>query len=66
MTVVDVMAIVENESGQKVTPETPISSLGLDSLDFLALLVAVGGIPDSMVPRIDTVNDLYLASVGGL
>jgi acyl carrier protein len=66
MTIEDVIQKVEDETGQKVTAETNLNDLGLDSLDFVDLLLHIGDIPDSVVPRIDTVNDLYLAAVGSL
>jgi acyl carrier protein len=62
MTIEDVIQKVEEETGQKVTAETNLNDLGLDSLDFVDLLVQIGEIPDSVVPRINTVNDLYLAA----
>lgn len=62
MTLVEVMEIVKDHTGEDVTPETEISSLGMDSLDFLDLLIRVGNIPDQVVPHLNTVNDLYLAT----
>ena len=64
MTIVEVLAIVKDHTGEDVTPETEISSLGMDSLDFLDLLIRVGNIPDAVVPHLNTVNDLYLAATG--
>ena len=61
MTIEDVIRTVEDSTGQKVTAETAVSDLGLDSLEFLDLLVQVG-IPDAMAPRLHTVKDLYLAA----
>lgn len=66
MTLEDVVAVVESETGKPVEPETKLDDLGMDSLDFLSLIVAVGGVPDLIVPRINTVNDLYLAASGQL
>lgn len=66
MTIEDVMAVVESETGKEVRPETELKDLGMDSLEFLNLLVAVGDIPDSVVPRINTVSELYAASIGTL
>lgn len=66
MTIEDVMEKVESETGQKVHQDTKLSSLNLDSLEFVDLLIQVGDVPDSVVPRIDTVNDLYLAASGQL
>ena len=61
MTIEQVIHTVEDQTGQKVTAETPISDLGLDSLEFLDLLVQVG-IPDAMAPRLHTVKDMWLAA----
>lgn len=66
MTIEEVMAIVEDETGKQVRPETEIKDLGMDSLDFLNLLVRVGNIPDAVVPQINRVSDLYLAAMGTL
>lgn len=66
MTIEDVMAIVEDETGKQVRPETEIKDLGMDSLDFLNLLVRLGNIPEAVVPRINRVSDLYLAVMGTL
>lgn len=64
MTIVDVMAIVRDSTGEDVTPETQLNTLGMDSLDFLDLVMRVGNIPDALVPHLNTVNDLYLAATG--
>lgn len=61
MTIEKVIAVVEEQTGQKVNAETELSDLGLDSLEFLSLLVEIG-IPDAVAPRIHTVNDLFLAA----
>jgi len=70
MTIEDVIAAVEEETGQAVTPETKISDLGIDSLEFMDLILHVsnkcGEIPDSAVPSIETVDDLFLAASGVL
>ena len=66
MTIENVIAVVDDETGKKVSADTELDTLGLDSLDFLALLIRVGSIPDNVVPRINTVNDLYLAANGEL
>src|SRR5882757_3615761 len=63
MTIEDVLEVVENETGQKVNRDTELKDLHLDSLEFLELLMRVGNIPDAAVPGLETVNDLYLASV---
>lgn len=70
MTIEDVIQAVEDETGAKVTAETKLSDVMADSLDFVDLILFVstkfGDIPDAVVPRIDTVNDLYLAAQGKL
>ena len=66
MTIEEVIAIVDDETGKKVSADTELSTLEMDSLDFLALIVRIGNIPDAVVPRIETVNDLYLAAEGKL
>lgn len=66
MTLDYVKAVVENETGRKVEAETKLNDLSLDSLDFLDLIIKVGNIPDAIVPKINTVNDLYLAASGQL
>ncbi len=65
MTIDEVVAIVREETGHEVSPETCLDKLDMDSLDFLELLVHVG-VPNEVVPRINTVNDLWLASEGQL
>jgi acyl carrier protein len=70
MTIEDVVQAVEERAGQKVTSETKLDTLAMDSLDFVDLILHISGqfgdIPDSVVPRINTVNDLYLAAKGEL
>jgi hypothetical protein len=61
MTIEQVIHAVEDQTGQTVTAETQISELGLDSLEFLDLLVHVG-VPDAMAPRLHTVKDIWLAA----
>lgn len=60
MTIEQVIEVVKEASPCPVTAETELSGLGLDSLEFLDLLVRVG-IPDAVAPSLHTVNDLYLA-----
>ena len=60
MTIEEVIAGVEDETGQKVTAKTMLDSLGMDSLDFLSLMVRFG-ISDNKVAGINTVNDIFLA-----
>lgn len=66
MTLVEILEIVKDHTGEDVTPETELSSLGMDSLEFLDLLIRIGDIPDSVVPRIGRVSDLYSAATGTL
>jgi acyl carrier protein len=60
MTVCDV---IELETGKAVTEETTIDSLGLDSLDFLDLMLAVEKesgkkVPDDKFGDLHTVGDI--------
>lgn len=61
MTIVDVMDIVRDETGKDVIPETELNALGLDSLEFLELMVRLD-IPDAAVPHMNTVADLWAAA----
>jgi acyl carrier protein len=54
---IDVCRVVEDETGQSVEWDTRIDSLGLDSLDFLNLMV-VCGVPDDKVAGLETVGDI--------
>lgn len=60
MTLEEVMDIVEDETDQPVTPETKLDTLGMDSLEFLALLTRLN-IPDIAVVHLDTVRNLHEA-----
>lgn len=62
MTTDEVMTIVESESGQTVNLDTDLKDLGLDSLEFLNLMVQLG-IPDASVPYINTVRELTRVAV---
>jgi acyl carrier protein len=62
MTIEDVMTVVKEHTGKDITPETRLDSLGMDSLDFLDLIVSIGNISDAVVPHINTVNDLFMAA----
>lgn len=66
MTIEEVIAIVDEQTGQKASADSALSDLGMDSLDFVDLLLHFPNIPDQMVPRINTVNDLCLAQNGEL
>lgn len=57
MTTDEVMTIVEDETGKTVSLDTELKDLGLDSLEFLNLMVQLG-IPDASIPYINTVRDL--------
>lgn len=61
MTIEQVIQVVEDQTGQKVTAGTELKDLGLDSLEFLDLLVGCG-IPDAKAQEINTVYELYLAA----
>lgn len=52
-----VMKVVEEETGKTVSLDTELKDLGLDSLEFLNLMVELG-IPDASIPYINTVRDL--------
>lgn len=52
-----VMKVVEEETGKTVNLDTELKDLGLDSLEFLNLMVELG-IPDASIPYINTVRDL--------
>jgi acyl carrier protein len=59
----DVCAIIERETGQKVTKETELESLNVDSLEFLELLMKIGDesgkeISDERIPSLKTVGDI--------
>ena len=58
MTIEDAIKAVEDHTGRTgVTAETRLDSLGMDSLDFLELMVRLD-IADQYVPLINTVQDL--------
>ncbi len=59
MTLEQVIGIVGDHTGQKVTAETKLSDLGMDSLDFLELMVILN-VPDEIVPDLNTVLDIYM------
>lgn len=63
MTASEVCAVIERETDQKVTAETPVSALKCDSLEFVDLLMALGEaagkeIPDSKWSALQTVGDI--------
>jgi len=39
---IDICAVIERETGQKVTEDTPLDELNVDSLEFLDLLIVLG------------------------
>jgi acyl carrier protein len=57
MIVPDIITFVECESGKLVTRETRLDSLGLDSLEFLNLMLLCG-VPDEKVAALETVGDI--------
>jgi len=61
MTIEQVIQVVEDETGQKVTGASELKDLGMDSLEFLELIVKLN-IPDAAVPAINTVQDLQEAT----
>lgn len=54
---IDVCAVIEQETGESVTPTTPLDQLNVDSLEFLELLVVLG-IPSDDIGSFETVGDL--------
>ena len=63
-----VMEITAEEAGVKVeelTLETSFAEIGVDSLDFLAILAEVrekvGPVADAFITRIETIGDLAAA-----
>lgn len=59
---IDVCAVIEDETGESVTPTTPLDQLNIDSLEFLQLLVVLG-IPSDDIASFETVGDLIKAAV---
>lgn len=57
MTTDEVMKIVEAETGHLISLDMQVKDLGLDSLEFLELMLQLS-IPDASVPYIETVRDL--------
>ena len=58
-----VLRVVERETGRAATLETPLGELGLDSLDYLDLVVQLEEetgiqVPDTKIGDFDTVGDL--------
>lgn len=51
----DVLAIIERETGYAVTGETRVEDLGLDSLEYLQLLIELDTPADG---EYETVSDL--------
>lgn len=66
MTLYETIVIVEDKTGITVTGSTNLSDLGLDSLEFVELLMSFPNIPDEKVPQINTVSELWLAQEGKL
>jgi acyl carrier protein len=64
MTVAEVIAIVANETGQSpahLGPSTSFFSLGLDSLEYVSLMVELG-VPREKFHQIDTIGDIAESS----
>lgn len=58
---IDVCAVIERETGQKVTESTPLEELNVDSLEFLDLLILLGVSSDNS-ESYQTVGDLIRAA----
>ena len=60
-----VLALIERELDLKVTPETVLETLSIDSLDFVALIqcirAEIGKLPTAAVQKARTVADLIAA-----
>ena len=63
MTIEDVISAVADETCKACNADSKISNLVDDSLEFTMLLMRIGEefgeIPDSAVPKIETVQDIY-------
>ena len=63
MTIEDLIAAVAEETCKACTADSKIGDLVQDSLEFVQLLMRIGDqfgeIPESAVPKIETVQDLY-------
>lgn len=64
-----VAQIIERETGQKVSADTKLESLDLDSLEFLELIMEIQRetgieIPDAKIAELVTVGDLVNAISG--
>lgn len=62
------LQLVAHETGldaERLSLDTSIEEIGLDSLEFLELLLAIGEayhtIPDSAIPKIHTLGDILTA-----
>lgn len=60
MTMDHVLCEIEEETGQKATPESKIADLVQDSLEFVSLMARLN-VPEESVPAIETVADLFAA-----
>lgn len=56
---IDICAVIERETGQSVTEETPLENLNVDSLEYLDLLLVLE-VPSDGVYQ--TVGDLAKAA----
>jgi len=64
---IDICAIIERETGQKVNDDTPLEELGLDSLEFLSLMLAISNetgksLSDEQIAEMYRVADLRRAN----
>lgn len=62
----ELLTLIKEETGKEVSIDMKIEKMGLDSLDFLALVIEIQNkfkvlIADSMFPQIHTVGDLLEA-----
>lgn len=61
-----ILAVIAEETGKPVTEATPVNELGLDSLEFLNLLVVIENafgvrVDDSALPENATMGDIVAA-----
>ena len=57
------LTVIERETGQIVTEETPLDDLGVDSLEFMDLVLMLANetgkdVPDAKLGEMQTVGDL--------
>jgi acyl carrier protein len=59
----DILQVIERETGQAVTEDTPLDELHVDSLEFIDLTLTISAetgkyIPDEKLSGLHTVGDL--------